>query len=363
MFKKLCTSIFISILTISSFVFAEIDYEIQDIGTLQTHSSQAIALNNQGQILGWYDVDGSQKHFFVRDKDGTFHEINDSVVYQNVPKQFCNIKIDWRYLTDGGVAYGIYNCPNSAEFFNSTGLKNDNPILYMWNQQNGVFKVGQLPAKEVSAINNAGQVLIKSVSEYRNGKLFFNPVIWQNGKITKLRGLEGDLGIESEESYGFDLNNNGEVVGQSVAYISYKNDIYKQIHAVKWINGQAIDLHKEVPKSASTCATAINDLGDVIVGTYLIRADGKRLESYLFSCSKANNTKYFLALRNGYRLFLDRDGNQTQLAGNKIFDDYDCIWMYLDRNIDMNDNGEVIAQGVTIYGEQHAMLLTPIKPN
>lgn len=52
-----------------------IEYDIQDIGTLQTHSSQAIAINSQGQILGWYNIDGTPagKRFFVRDPNGSYH--------------------------------------------------------------------------------------------------------------------------------------------------------------------------------------------------------------------------------------------------------------------------------------------------
>ena len=51
MFKNLCASICLSLITISSFLSAEIKYDIQDIGTLQTHSSQAIAINNEGKYL------------------------------------------------------------------------------------------------------------------------------------------------------------------------------------------------------------------------------------------------------------------------------------------------------------------------
>jgi hypothetical protein len=123
-------------------------------------------------------------------------------------------------------------------------------VLYVWDQKNGVIKLGNLPGKEISAINDAGQVLIKSIEENENGKLIRRPIIWHNGTITKLNGLEGDLGIESEESYGFDMNNKGEVVGQSLVSLSYKNEIYKQIHAAMWdSNGEKIDLHKRIPKS------------------------------------------------------------------------------------------------------------------
>lgn len=344
-----------SFLILFSALEAEVEYEIQDIGTLQTRSSQAIALNNQGQILGWYNVDGTVngKHLFVRNRDGSFHEIfeDPSIVYENIPQQHQSIKIDWRYLTDEGKAFGTLTLPNAT------------PILFMWDKHNGMVKLGVLPGKEISAINNAGQVLIKCVESYnQNGKIIRQPVIWENGNITKLKGLEGNIGIESEESYGLDMNNHGDVVGQSVVYISYKNDIYKQVHAVKWINGDAFDLHTTVPKAESTSAATINDLGDVTIGYYLLRADGKLIDHVFYLNTKPTDTKFFLIKNSASCAFLDRDGKLVNLAGMKAFNDHDCIWMMPKSSISMNDNGEVVSQGRTIFGEEHAMLLTPVKP-
>ena len=46
---------------------------------------------------------------------------------------------------------------------------------------------------------------------------------------------------------------------------------------------------------------------------------------------------------------------------SKIKADPNSIWMYATKIISVNDNGEIIADGETIYGEKHAMLLTPPK--
>lgn len=366
MFKKICSLTICSILAISSLLTA-VEYDIQDIGTLQTKASEAIAINNRGQILGWYNIDGSieGKHFFVRDRDGSFHEIAEdfSLVIENIPNPSLHeyvrngiIRIDWRYLTDDGRVYGVL----VPDLFNSIS------VLFTWDQHNGVVKLGDLPGKEIAAINNAGQVLIKSITENENGRQIRRPVIWENGQITKLRGLEGEIGIESEESYGLDMNNKGVVVGHSVAYLSYKNDIYKQVHAVKWsANGEIIDLHNQVPKSTSSKATAINDLGDVVAGDYLIRADGKSIKWHYFYKVISSNKNYFIFNENPYYL-IDRDGNETNprsFVNAQVNNDNNSIWMQLQIVYGVNDNGEIIASGSTIYGEQHAMLITPIKSN
>lgn len=352
----------LSFVAISNFLMAEIEYDIQDIGTLQTHSSQAIAINNQGQILGWYNIDGSQngKHFFVRNKNGEFHEIPSKTLD-------AGLAIDWQFLVDNGKVYGTF------------AVNQATTALCVWDHVNGFVKMGVLPGKDVVAINNAGQVLIKSIVENENGKSVRRPVIWENGKITKLHGLEGDIGIESEESYGFAMNNKGEVVGQSFVYLSYKNNIFKQIHAVKWVNGYPMDLHNKIPKSIKTYGIAINDLGEILIYVgetkeylpkYLIRNDGG-ITVFSYDLNKLNNLgcvynndyDYGVPVKGSGFIIKDRNGKDLchdSSIKSKIQKDSNSIWMTINKIIKVNDNGEIIAQGETIYGEQHSMLLVPI---
>jgi len=344
MFKKVCSLMVLSITAVSNFLFAEIEYEINDIGTLQTHSSQAIAINNNGQILGWYNIDGSSEgnHFFVRDRNGTFNELVDK---KNKAE---GIIIDWRYLLDSGVVYGLYYPDASSA------------ILYMWNQHDGVVNLGNFPVRSIIAINDAGQFLI-SISELEDGKVMKRPAIWQNGQITRLKGLSGDLGIEAEESYGCDINNNGDVVGRSLVLLSYKNKLYSQFHATKWSNGQAIDLHDEIPKSTYSTAVAINDHGDVLISPGLLfLEDGKIIdvnEEY-----KTTNKNYL------YRdsVILDRNGKKITDIGTLRYIhrlDKKSIWWAFDHILSVNDSGEIITNGRTVWGEEHAILLVPVKSN
>jgi uncharacterized membrane protein len=339
MFKKICSFILLSFVTFSSFLAGEVEYEIQDIGTLQTHSSKAIAINNQGQILGWYNIDGTAeaKHFFVSDRARNFNEILSGE---------SGISIDWRYLLDSGVAYGLYY-PDAYS-----------AILYMWNQHDGVVNLGNFPVRSIIAVNDLGQFLISS-SDLEDGKVMIRPAIWQNGQITRLKGLGGDLGIEAEESYGHDINNNGDVVGRSRILLSYKNKLYSQFHATKWSNGQSIDLHDQIPKSTYSMATAINDHGDVLISPGLLfLEDGKVIDV---------NGGYKTTNRN----YLYRNSVVIDRNGKKIIDidtlreihrlDKKSIWWGFEHILGLNDSGEIITNGITVWGEEHAMLLTPVK--
>ena len=92
----------------------------------------------------------------------------------------------------------------------------------------------------------------------------------------------------------------------------------------------------------------------------MIREDGKTI-SNTFGNSIRSNGNYFIGNHN----LIDRDGNVTYPYSNvnsKLYNDYDSIWMRCKADsLNINDEGEIIAIGSTIYGEQHAMLLTPLK--
>lgn len=227
-------------------------------------------------------------------------------------------------------------------------------MFVVWDQQSGLIELGTLPGP-ISTINSRGQVLIKSVAEVEDERKVIRPVIWENGKITKLKGLEGDLGIESEESYGYDMNDKGEVVGQSIAYLVYKNSVYKRIHAVKWVNGEAIDLHNTIPKTdQNSFAVAINDLGDIYISV------GKNPENHW----KLNNIGYLY--KKNVIVTSEKDENKQSLhhtifylpdLNGKIEKDYNSVWMKANKIISVNNNAEIIVEAQTIWGEKHAMLL------
>lgn len=351
MIKKLCCSIVFLLLVVSSIVYAEIKYEIQDIGTLQTRQSQAIAINNQGQILGFYCIDTQVLRFFVREKNGEFHEIDENplLVYKDISTDQNTNRLMWHFLTDDGKAYG------TLTFINS----NSNPILFSWDRQNGLINLGPMPGKEVISVNNLGQVLIKEVATSENGQTIQCPAIWETGKIIKLHTLEGNVGGPSLSARGASMNNHGDVVGESVVLITHKNTLYKQTHAAKWVNGVAIDLHHTLPKSQSSYALLINDNGDVYMGGgYLLTQDSNI--TLVGSGIVKMNSEFIFSQESISTLKGEYCINKHAIT-KQMIEDRNSPWQHCTYFNGINENGEIIATGTTIYGEQHALLLAPEK--
>lgn len=348
MLRKICSLAVLSLVAFSSFLAAEIEYEIHDIGTLQSSSSIAVDLNNSGQILGWYNIDGTNngKYFFLRDDRGCFHTI---------PSIYASSYVNWKFLTDDGKVYGT-NDDNT-----------NSSVLFMWDKYNGVVKLGNLPGPDVMGVNNKGEVLIKSVVEIRDGKSVSVPAIWQNGVLKKLSRLKGNLGIESEQSYGLSINNNGDVVGESLAIIVYKNNEYKTLtHATLWKNGKVEDLHYLLPKTEQSRAISINDRGDILINAgvsthdqkYILKASGGSIQVGVWPQKINNNCLY-----NGDSIFKDSSTIESIWGlTRRVQYDAESLWATVTKIVKVNDKGEIIAQGKTIYGEDHAMILTPAKP-
>ena len=65
---------------------------------------------------------------------------------------------------------------------------------------------------------------------------------------------------------------------QSLTYLVYKNEIYKQNHPVIWVGGQAIELYKKIPKLDQSNIVSINDLGEFLIKstdyTYFVEKNG-----------------------------------------------------------------------------------------
>ena len=98
----------------------------------------------------------------------------------------------------------------------------------------------------------------------------------------------------------------------------------------------------QIPKQEKTYATAINDSGRILINSsYKLNNAGY---TYIKSKVRDKNNKTIFRLSS---------------INNEILNNHESIWMKVIKIISVNDNGEIIAQGETIYGEYHVIFLTP----
>ena len=117
-------------------------------------------------------------------------------------------------------------------------------------------------------INNAGQVAGQSDPP---GDATTYAVLWQNGAITNLGTLPGDV-----SSATGDINAKGQVVGASC-------DANFNCRAFLWDHGVMIDLNRLVPSGSPlylTYAEGINDRGE-IAGTAVLKSNPNEQPAFL----------------------------------------------------------------------------------
>lgn len=320
--------------TLSLSAFEIFDYS--DVGTLETKESGPIAINTQGMILGWYNVDGSSngKQYFVRDENGSY--------YLLPAKDDSNNVLNWKFLTEDNKAYAIYS-----------------NMVYVWDKNSGFTKLVNLSTSDIVTIKKDGKILLRYTNNTIRGKNYMFPTIWQHNSEKKLPGLIGDLGIESEESYGLDMNNAGTVVGTSKVSLVEKNEIHKRVFAVKWVNNKVVDLHNTFfQKMVTSNATLINDLDDVYISDgYLISSSGQ--VRTMPKDIKAVSGPYFYndtAVYTFNNLYLT-----TEQITQALVKDVTTKWTKALRIVSVNSKGHVLVEAETVFGEKHILVVTQKK--
>lgn len=306
-----------------------VQYTITDLGTLGGQWTQAIALNDNGQVTGnSQDLNGYQHAFFWSSGQmtsiGTFGG-----------RHCCGYDIN-----NDGVVVGWANSEYGYDMF-----AQQLPFKY----ENGVLtQIGSFPMPRngrALAINDIGQIALwgdidnnnnRASFLYYNGVInslegSFNPYPCAINNIGQVLGYDGTLNqngqvtcvsipVGRKNVYCMDINNSGKVVGESEAISSNS-----PTHAYLWVSpNNPIDIGTFAPMS-NTRANAINN-SDQIVGILGTRA-----------ALWGNNTIYDL-------------NSMVHL---------DFPWV-LTEAVDINVSGQILCNGFWAGTVEHAFLLTPV---
>ena len=195
---------------------------IFDLQAFEGFYSEAVDINDQDEIVGWFGINGVYQHAFLwRDGDvielGTLggsesvaNAINDlGVVVGQADSEFDRVAFAWE----------------NGEMSSLPGLDNPGGQAYDVNNENQIVGVAFADKKEVA-------------------------VFWQDGEITALPPLDGGF------SYALAINDLSQIVGQS-------DEGFDVVHAVAWIDGQIHDLHN-TNAGKSSSAWGINNVGQVV---------------------------------------------------------------------------------------------------
>src|SRR5262249_1817571 len=216
-----------------------------DLGTLGGSSSTVNAINNAGQVVGQADTPTGSSPF----------------VWQRAVMYDLNTLIP---ASSGWVLTSAGDINNQGQIVGS-GVHNGQSSGFLLTDPNGVFADGGATLTDLGtlwarAINDAGQV----VGGYLAPKGYTHAFVWQAGKLKDLGTLAQGL-----QSVAEDINNAGQVVGESTINTSPSYSQAFQFHPFLWQNTMS-DLNDLIPAGSGwtlsdggVMTVAIGDSGQI----------------------------------------------------------------------------------------------------
>ena len=280
---------------------------LTDLGTfgerwLGVANSSATAISNTNFVVGWSDIDRFTIHaFLVSPQDGVFY------VDQNLPAEVNDLMHD---LGNFGGQDGV----SAASGVNDAGMVVGYSYIQVTPGQKAAYHCFLIIPNDTDGDGNPDTWGIAAPGNISVGR----------------NTLMADLGtLGGLNSWGRDINNNSQVVGES-------DTTDRDSHAFLWKSGALTDLGTLGGKDSS--ASAVNDLGQVV--GWAENAKGER-RAYMW--------------QNGVMT----DLNSLIKAGSAI---------RLTEARDINEEGEIVGWGEVSNGagaERHSFRLNPtsVDPN
>jgi probable HAF family extracellular repeat protein len=358
---------------------------IRDLGTLGG-ASEAVALNERGQVVGWSNVRRSlnPRHAFLWE-DGRMRDLGTlgRDLGGDLPSLSAAVAINDR-----------------GQIVGNSSVNQNSPVSYAFVWQGGRM-TALAPGGDDStadAISERGQVVGWRGDDlgYGRGRAF----TWHNGAIRALGVLPGRT-----YSWAHDLNERGEIVGETYSVDDEQDGIQVKTRAFLWRSGKLIDLGA-LPGHRVSSAFAINERGQIL-GSSWRSADDDVGRGFLWQAGKfadlgrlqpvaLNDRGQVIATTGGYgedgravlwqggkRILLPTLGGKTseataingrgRIVGSSAtranvghafvwesgrITDLGTLGGKMSRAIAVNDRGQIVGVSTTKNGEAHAVLWT-----
>jgi probable HAF family extracellular repeat protein len=199
---------------------------LTDLGTLGGDMSWAVALNDNGQIVGYSTTADGATHAFLW-QAGTMTDLG----------------------TLGGSSSRAITVNERGQVAGNSDTPSGATHGFLW--QNGVITdLGTLggPTSEVRALNARGQAVGRSVTATGATHAF----LWQAGAMTDL----GTLGGAWSEAHA--VNRSGQIAGVSATGVGVES------HVFLWQNGTLTDLGSPRPSNTLLSPLKMNDRGQIV---------------------------------------------------------------------------------------------------
>ena len=200
---------------------------ITDFGNLGGGTySQAAAINNVGQAVGW-STNASNYHRAFIWENGTMRDLGVGDSWSDATD-----------INDAGQVVGSY-VPVGGGY---------HAFLWQSGATTDLGAIPGLPYSYATGINAAGQVVGWSDS---GDAYYMQAFVWENGTMTDLGTLPG-----TSQSSAWGINDEGQIVGWSGGYDHYPS------RGVLWDHGHVQDLG--YLREESTSARAVNNAGQIV---------------------------------------------------------------------------------------------------
>ncbi len=323
-------------------------YKVYDLGTLETDASMALAINDNGEVLGCYH-DRGKWYIFIWNRVEGLKTIES-------PYPYCH--------------FGKFN--NKSHFVMQY-IQDNKYKAYYWDEEWGFISIFPRDAVDIIDFNDNDQIIIRVKNSENCWREKY--YVWNKGEISDIESI---FSQEMNSEWHFccltAINNLGEIAVIAQTQIDTPNDKKTILKSFLYVDGKFKILLPEVGSEANVEIQNLDDERNVIVnidGICYFYSPKKRIKAYFFN----GNMGY--KLKNGIPVCYDR--LPSHLKMNEKGERYFCPGLQIGKILDtqgtgyiknscdgygvaiydQNSKGYVVGSMDTIYPSWHAFIAIP----